>query len=232
MLNIKRAGKIDGRNKNIAATFDAPPVLRRRLQSNRLQTTFDCLIDSFITRKVGLSDHFLNAPLATHLKENLTALYADRQLVPAGIGNNALLVQNQLIRSDKIYWLDRAHDDPHENSFFDLIDRFVVYLNRTCYTGITGYEFHYALYEKGSFYKKHLDQFRNNKSRAYSMIMYLNTNWQEADGGELCIHHDDHLQTIAPNSGKCVFFKSSELEHEVLLTHQPRLSITGWLKSD
>ncbi len=143
-----------------------------------------------------------------------------------------MIIHNKLVRSDKIYWLDPKHNDPHENSFFELMDQFVRYLNSTCYTGITGYEFHYALYEKGSFYKKHLDQFQNNKSRAYSMIMYLNTDWQEKDGGELCIYHRDHVQTVAPRNGKCVFFKSSELEHEVLLTHQPRLSITGWLKAD
>jgi SM-20-related protein len=93
-----------------------------------------------------------------------------------------------------------------------------------------GYEFHYALYEKDSFYKKHLDQFQNNKSRAFTMIMYLNVDWQEKDGGELCIYHDDTVQRISPMNGKCVFFKSSELVHEVLLTHKPRLSITGWLK--
>jgi SM-20-related protein len=64
------------------------------------------------------------------------------------------------------------------------------------------------------------------------MIMYLNTDWKESDGGELCIHHSDHMQTISPVNGKCVFFKSSEMEHEVRVTQQPRLSITGWLKTD
>ena len=197
-----------------------------------MQTIFNDLIDSFIADKVGLANNFLSVSLAGHLKENLIALYADQQMLAAGIGNNTGLIHDKLLRSDKIYWLDRGHNDVYENSFFDLMDRFVVFLNSTCYTGITGYEFHYALYEKGSFYKKHLDQFRNNTSRAYSMIMYLNTGWQEKDGGELCIHHSDHLQTISPLNGKCVFFKSSEMEHEVLITHQPRLSITGWLKSD
>lgn len=139
-------------------------------------------------------------------------------------------MQDKLIRNDKIYWLDRAHNDVHENTFFDLMDSFILFLNRECYTGIMGYEFHYALYEKDSFYKKHLDQFQNNKSRAFSMIMYLNVDWQENDGGELCIYHDYMVQTISPLNGKCVFFKSSELVHEVLLTHKPRLSITGWLK--
>ncbi len=197
-----------------------------------MQTQFDDLIDSFIETKVGLAENFLSESLAAHLKDNLLALYSDQQLLAAAIGNNALLVHDAKIRSDKIYWLDRKHDNAFENNFFDLIDSFVSYLNRTCYTGITGYEFHYAMYEKGSFYKKHLDQFQNNKSRAFSMIMYLNTDWQEKDGGELCIHHSDHLQMIAPVNGKCVFFKSSELEHEVLLTHAPRLSITGWLKTN
>ncbi len=64
------------------------------------------------------------------------------------------------------------------------------------------------------------------------MIMYLNAQWELKDGGELCIYHTDHTQTIAPLNGTCVFFKSSELEHEVLITNKPRLSITGWLRTD
>jgi SM-20-related protein len=160
------------------------------------------------------------------------ALYSDQQLQSAGIGNNTIQLHDKLIRNDKIYWLDRSHNNPYEINFFELMDSFVSYLNSTCYTGITGYEFHYTMYEKGSFYKKHLDQFRNNKSRAYSMIMYLNVDWQEKDGGELCVYHPDYLQKIAPRNGKCVFFKSSEMEHEVLVTNEPRLSITGWLKTN
>jgi SM-20-related protein len=192
---------------------------------------FNNLIDSFVEDRVGISENFLNTTLAAQLKENLLALYANDAMHLAGIGNDAVQAHDQLIRSDKIYWLDRAHNNAQENNFFDLMDRFVAFLNSTCYTGITGYEFHYALYEKGSFYKRHLDQFKQDRSRAYSMIIYLNTDWQESDGGQLCIYHADHIQTIAPLNGKCAFFKSSELEHEVLVTHQPRLSITGWLKT-
>lgn len=180
---------------------------------------------------MGVAENFINIPLAARLKENLRTLYADNQFRQAGIGNASLLTQDKQIRSDKIYWLDPLHKDLYENDFFLLIDEFVRFLNGSCYTGITGYEFHYALYETGSFYKKHLDQFRSDKSRAFSMIMYLNAEWQEKDGGELCIYHEDHVQTVAPLNGTCVFFKSSEMEHEVLVTHEPRLSITGWLKT-
>jgi len=197
-----------------------------------LQAIFDTLIDSYILNKVGIAENFLNESLSFLLKQNLIALSKDEKLLSAGTGNAALAVQDKLVRSDSIYWLGAKPGNLHEKAFFKLIDSFITYLNATCYTGITGYEFHYALYQKGSFYHKHIDQFKNDKSRAYSMIMYLNTDWQKADGGELCIHHSDRLQNVAPVNGKCVFFKSSELIHEVLLTQQLRLSITGWLKTN
>lgn len=201
-----------------------------RPQSKLLQAQFDCLIDSFIADKVGLSENFLEEQLAAQLKAHLIDLHTGQQFHAAGIGNQDIHHQDQSTRGDQIYWLDRQHQHPLENRFFELLDSFVLYLNQSCYTGITGYEFHYALYEKGSFYKRHLDQFRSDKSRAFSMILYLNEHWVPEDGGELCIYHPDRIQTIAPLSGQCVFFKSSELEHEVLLTHAPRMSITGWLK--
>ena len=195
-----------------------------------MQKIFNELIDTFIDNKVGIAENFLSESLATQLKANLTTLYNDKRMQSAGTGNNTLVSHDTLVRSDRIFWLDRTHNNQPENDFFELMDSFVSHLNSTCYTGITGYEFHYTLYEKGSFYKKHLDQFRNNSSRQYSMIMYLNSDWQENDGGELCIHQGDSRQNISPTNGKSVFFKSSELEHEVLVTNKPRMSITGWLK--
>lgn len=62
------------------------------------------------------------------------------------------------------------------------------------------------------------------------MIMYLNECWQDGDGGELCVYNDGVAETISPLNGRSVFFKSSELEHEVLLVNKPRMSITGWIK--
>jgi SM-20-related protein len=192
---------------------------------------FNTLIDSFIKDRVGLTNNFLSVSLASHLKDNLVKLYQNNQLRSAGTGNEVIVNHDKLVRSDVIYWLDRSHNNLHENAFFDLMDSFVLYLNNTCYTGITGYEFHYTLYESGSFYTKHIDQFQQNGSRAFSMIMYLNADWKLGDGGELQIHHIDHLQNISPTNGKSVFFKSSELAHEVLLTNVSRMSITGWLKT-
>jgi SM-20-related protein len=100
----------------------------------------------------------------------------------------------------------------------------------SCYAGITSYEFHYTLYETGSFYSKHVDQFKDNSSRKYSIISYLNADWKEMDGGELKINLLGKDKVISPMQGKTVFFRSNELIHEVLVTHKPRLSVTGWLK--
>jgi SM-20-related protein len=192
-----------------------------------LDLIFAELIDSYLATNVGTVKNFLNKALSAHLADNISSLYANDQLISAGTGNNVLVNHDKLIRSDKIYWLDRLHNNSFENDFFDLMDRFVSHLNSTCYTGITGYEFHYTLYEKGSFYKRHLDNFKQNGTRTYSMIMYLNN---EVDGGELRIYQGTEWLDISPNAGKSVFFKSNELEHEVLVTQLPRMSITGWLK--
>ena len=195
-----------------------------------MEDCFETLISSYLDTKVGIVADFVSEELAQHLIDRLFALKEQNLLKAAGIGNVAKLTHNAEIRSDEIYWLDRNNNNEFENQFLDQMDAFVSYLNRSCYTGITGYEFHFALFEKGSFYRKHLDQFQNNSSRQFSIITYLNQNWQPEDGGELCIYDDEKVQKVAPTNRKTVFFKSDELVHEVLETNKARLSVTGWLR--
>jgi SM-20-related protein len=197
-----------------------------------MDNSFEALIASYIENKVGICEHFLSDELANNLKQNLIALKKQDLLVDAGTGNSNVIAYDSAVRSDSIYWLDKKHNNEFENAFFVQIEAFIAYLNESCYTGITGYEFHYSLYEAGDFYLQHLDQFQSNSSRKYSMISYLNKDWQAADGGELLIHQPNNNQTIAPTQGKTVFFKSDELVHEVLVTQTTRMSITGWLKCD
>ena len=201
-------------------------------QTNPMENSFETLIASYIENKVGISQHFLSDELANHLKENLLSLHHENKLIVAGTGNADKLIHNTAIRNDVIYWLDKKNNNEYENAFFVQVEAFIDYLNISCYAGITGYEFHYSLYETGSFYRKHLDQFQDNSSRKFSMISYLNANWQENDGGELLIHQLNNDQKIAPTQGKTVFFKSNELVHEVLVTNERRMSVTGWLKRD
>lgn len=197
-----------------------------------MENSFEALITTYIDSKVGISKNFLTTDLSNNLRQNILKLREKSMLTAAGVGNADLISYDSEIRSDSIYWLDKKHNDPFENEFFKQIEAFILYLNESCYAGITDYEFHYALYEKGDFYLQHLDQFKTNPSRKYSIITYLNPDWQESDGGELLIHQEGKNQKISPTAGKTIFFKSDELLHEVLLTNTTRMSITGWLKSD
>ena len=197
-----------------------------------MEIAFETLIASYLEDNIGIVTEFISDDLAQHLRQNLVKLENQKLLLAAGTGNETKFVRNKKVRSDVIYWLDKSHNNVYETAFLIHIEAFIQYLNESCYAGITGYEFHYSLYEIGSFYQKHVDQFQDNSSRAFSMICYLNENWKVEDGGELRIHQLNSNQHISPTQGKTVFFKSDELEHEVLITNKRRMSVTGWLKRE
>jgi SM-20-related protein len=191
---------------------------------------FDELINSFIDTNVGIANHFLSAELSVGLQKNIQQLQDNKQMKYANIGNEAIADAAQQMRGDQISWMDKKNNNASEQEFLEKVEHFIDYLNQTCYTGINDYEFHYAMYEEGSAYKRHKDQFRTDSKRKYSLICYLNDDWQIADGGQLMIYQNETAQHILPSAQKAVFFKSAEMEHEVLLAHKSRMSVTGWLK--
>jgi SM-20-related protein len=196
-----------------------------------MNNKFDDLIDSYLRDNVGIHSSFLNEELSDGLYKNILGLIKDEMMTPAGIGNNDVKDAHQKMRGDKIYWMDKKHDNKYEQEFLQLTEDFIDRLNSTCYAGINDYEFHYAVYEEGSFYKRHKDQFKNDSDRKYSFINYLNKNWLAEDGGELLIYENNVVQKILPHFQTAVFFKSNEMEHEVTMAHRPRMSITGWFKT-
>ena len=193
---------------------------------------FDVLIDSYLDNKVGIDKSFLSGELAKGLQQNIKQLQEDNAMMNAGIGNNKLKDASQQMRSDKICWLDKSNNNVYEQEFLEQAEAFISHLNSTCYTGISSYEFHYAVYEEGNFYKRHIDQFRSDDKRKFSLINYLNDDWLEEDGGQLYLYQQEEaVQKIQPEAKTAVFFKSDEMEHEVTLCKRSRMSITGWLKS-
>jgi SM-20-related protein len=195
-----------------------------------MNKNFDQLIDSYLENKIGIDTGFITASLSEGLRQNILQLQSENRMVVAGIGNDIVSDTYQKIRGDKIYWMDKSHSNGFEQEFLELINDFIGHLNETCYTGINSYEFHYAVYEEGSFYKRHKDQFRNDSNRKYSLISYLNKDWKEEDGGQLQVYQGEGIQTIMPQAKTAVFFKSDEMEHEVLKANRQRMSVTGWLK--
>ena len=195
-----------------------------------MNNQFDKLIDSYLNNKVGIDASFLNETLSNGLQQNILQLQRDEMMTAAGIGNEEIKDPQQKMRGDQIYWMDKNHNNIYEQEFLRLAEDFIDHLNKTCYTGINSYEFHYAVYEEGSFYKRHKDQFKNDGNRKYSLINYLNENWLEENGGQLLIYQKEEVQKISPQSQTAVFFKSDEMEHEVTKANRRRMSISGWLK--
>lgn len=196
-----------------------------------MERLFEELIQGVLVGPFGSVDGFIDDRHAEALRHRIEQLEAEDALRHAGIGQLADFQKNTRVRSDRIFWMDPFSEHPAEKAFFQQVDLFVRYLNLTCFTSINAYEFHLTKYDVGAFYDRHVDQFRNDSGRQFSLICYLNENWCQGDGGELALFVDDAEHHVAPLAGRSVFFRSNEIEHAVLETSTPRLSVTGWLKT-
>lgn len=202
----------------------------------QLNPLYEKVIDGLMEQHYSIADDFFSKEEIAALRQSLLQKYEAEQFKKSAIGNQANEQVLGAVRGDFILWLDEENAQDAENVFFNRIKDFVQYLNRTCYMGIQRQEFHYALYPEGTFYKRHLDTFQNDSSRKLSVVCYLNDeDWQPEFGGELTIYTNENGSEKAidvyPLAGRVVVFESQLLEHEVKPVKQPRLSITGWLKT-
>ncbi len=197
---------------------------------------YEKIITDLLEQQYSIVEDFFSLSQVEELRNALLTKYEEDNFKKAAIGNRTNEVIARSIRGDFILWLNEAQAGPAEKEFFNKINDFVNYLNRTCFMGILHKEFHYALYPEGTFYKRHLDTFQNDDRRKLSMVCYLNEqDWQPEFGGELVIYTQENglevPKTIYPFPGRMVIFESQLLEHEVKPVKTERLSITGWLKT-
>ena len=135
-------------------------------------------------------------------------------------------------RRDKIHWLEE--DSASQSVFLDFADGLREYLNRELYLGLSYYESHFAIYDEGDFYERHLDSFKNSKNRVVTTVYYLNEEWGENDGGELVVYDEENnfLAKVKPDANTLVVFMSELFPHEVLAAKKKRYSIAGWFRID
>ncbi len=190
---------------------------------------FETLIDQILERGFGILDDFLTPDETAALHDSFDVRNAQMAFRKAGISKSHERVED--IRGDEIFWLDRETASPAEISYLDRIEYLLKYLNYTCFMGLHSYEFHFAKYPVGTFYKRHLDRFVNDSKRKLSVVFYLNSGWTDELGGQLRIYTKDGEADIVPVAGRIVVFESDKLEHEVLSAIKERRSITGWLKT-
>jgi SM-20-related protein len=203
--------------------------------SGAYHSGYEQIIEDLIHQHYAVVEDFFEASLIGQLHAELHFLHDHDKLKKAAIGKHFDEHIVKDIRGDYIQWIEEKLANPTEKAFFDAVNDFTDYLNRTCFMGILHKEFHYAVYPEGRFYKRHLDTFENDQRRKLSMVLYLNKAWTEDNGGELVIYKNEGPEEksipILPKFGRVVIFESSVLEHEVKpVLKGERLSITGWLK--
>ena len=197
---------------------------------------YEQVIGDLLEKQYSIVEDFFSTQEVLALRESLLEKYDEDRFKKSAVGNFINEVVVEAIRGDFIFWLDESKGNAAEKNFFNKINDFTQYLNRTCFMGITEQEFHYAVYPQGAFYKRHLDTFQNDDRRKLSIVCYLNEeDWLPEYGGELTLYLPDGENekplNIYPVQGRMVIFESQVLEHEVKPVQQERLSITGWLKS-
>ncbi|EKO3979720.1 2OG-Fe(II) oxygenase [Vibrio fluvialis] len=188
----------------------------------------DALLDAIAEQGWFIWDDFLTAEQVQSLRD-----CAPENWKRARIGRNDDLQRETTIRSDKIQWLSQNMAQPVQD-YLERMEQIRQAVNRDFFLGLFEYEAHFAKYEQGDFYKKHLDAFRGQENRKLTTVLYMNEAWQPADGGELKIYDlDDQLiDTVAPVAGRLVVFLSEKFPHEVLPTHADRVSIAGWFRTN
>ncbi|HEQ3510131.1 TPA: 2OG-Fe(II) oxygenase [Vibrio parahaemolyticus] len=179
------------------------------------------LIDALATDGYYIWDDFLSKDEVTQLRDCIPDNWKK-----ARIGRN-----DDVIRSDKIQWLKPAMGQPIAN-YLSKMEEIRQEVNRHFFLGLFEYEAHFAKYEKGDFYQKHLDCFKGNENRRLTTVFYMNESWSEEDAGELVVYdlNDKEIATIPPRGGRLLVFLSEQFPHEVLPTNAQRFSIAGWFR--
>lgn len=197
------------------------------------QIQFEGLIQGLIDDEYACCDDFINSKLLSGLRGNIQDLKDSKDMKAAGLGKKMDYQKNKLVRGDNIKWIEGDSENKYEQIYLKKMRNFIKYLNETCFTSINTFESHYASYEQKTYYKKHIDQFKEDKSRKFSIIIYLNKDWQKKDGGMLSLYPKGANQKdISPFGGRMVFFRSDEMEHEVQPSFtRERISIAGWFKN-
>lgn len=187
------------------------------------------LFDKMAEQDYAIIDDFLENHLVEQVMSYFTLKEEENVFHKAAIGSsgNELIINE--VRGDYTFWLDKSRDT-ELSQLFEVLEEVKFWINRMCFLSLSDYEFHLAHYPEGSFYKRHLDQFAERNNRMISLIIYLNKDWKNGDGGELRIYPEGkNSLDIQPLFNRCILFRSDTLEHEVLKANKDRRSVTGWM---
>ena len=192
------------------------------------ENQFEKVTDDLAENGFSVVDHFLSLQEVNQiidLSEFTSGIVAMKR---AGIGKTTGKQVNESVRGDYIQWIDPAGAAPPVKVYVDRMKSLMSYLNRSLFLSLKDLEAHMTVYPPGSYYKRHLDQFKSDDHRKLSVICYLNADWEETQGGQLRMYLPSGERDVLPIAGRLVCFRSEMIEHEVLPATRARLSLTGW----
>jgi SM-20-related protein len=189
------------------------------------------LVDDIRFQGYSIQDDLLNKDLISRLQSEVESLDSNQMKV-AGVGRRQDYQKEQNARRDYICWIEETHQAGAD--FLMAMNAIKQVLNRQLMMGLFDYESHYARYQEGGFYEKHLDAFQGKSNRILSSVLYLNDNWETKDAGELVLFdeqdHESEIGRFLPIKGRIVFFLSEQFPHQVIAANKQRHSIAGWFR--
>lgn len=207
------------------------PSLARTGKDNTSDETLFGLIASDLRQQGYSTRHCaLPEPLSDMLREHALNIAGDKY-ERAGIGRGGAFLHNELVRTDEICWITGESDAGMQ--WLNWTSGLQQFLNRKLFLGLFSFESHFAHYREGQYYKRHMDAFKGEANRVLSIVVYLNSDWEPEDGGELVLYKDEHDFEgikVSPSIGTIVTFLSEEFPHEVLPAKRDRHSIAGWFR--
>ncbi|MCC5797710.1 MAG: 2OG-Fe(II) oxygenase [Methylophaga sp.] len=193
---------------------------------------YDLIANDLVEQGYSIVPDAFSHALTHDLYRRVARLDEHNDLQLAGVGRETDFQINTAIRGDETRWLSDTHKV--DAAYLQQMADFRLAINRRLFLGLFDYEAHYAHYAPSAFYKRHMDAFKGGESRRIlTTVLYLNQDWQAADGGQLVIYDKDSDQVISivmPEMGTLVVFLSEDFPHEVLACKRDRYSITGWFR--
>ncbi len=201
---------------------ERPPALAEQIAATLAEQGW-CITDNFL------------APLhISQLRHEAQQQWQAGYFRRAGVGRGKELELRNEVRTDRVVWLEPSKLSAAQRLYWGQLEQLRLAINRSLFLGLYELEAHLAVYPPGTYYRKHLDQFRGIGERTLSCILYLNEAWQARDGGALRLYteqnHPKASELILPEGGRLVTFFSARFLHEVEPAQRERFSLTGWFK--
>ena len=152
------------------------------------EAIFENIVDDLVTKGFSIQEHGLPDFITQALLACQRSI-SEAEYQAAGIGRAESYQKAEKVRGDEICWITGSSSEGA--LWLSWCEALQQYVNRSLFMGLFSFESHFACYEPGKFYKRHVDAFKGQGNRVLSLVAYLNDDWTSEDGGELVLYADE-----------------------------------------